>query len=50
MFDWITWSVWLIGLVILVTWIVVPLKEFGEMRKRMRAKSEDTSDHGDDQS
>ena len=41
MFDWMTWSVWLIGLVILVIWIVVPFKEFAQMRKRMRARAEE---------
>lgn len=27
-FDWITWSIWCIGLVIMIVWIVVPLREF----------------------
>jgi|GEM_PF-606133 len=26
--DWVTWSIWLVGFVILVIWIIVPLKEF----------------------
>ena len=45
MFDWITLSVWLIGLVILVIWIIVPIKEFNQMRKRMKAKQEKISDN-----
>ena len=36
MFDWMTWGVWLIGVVILVIWIIVPLREFAQMRRRMR--------------
>ena len=44
MFDWITWSVWLIGVVILVIWVVVPIREFGQMRDRMRAKQESPPD------
>ncbi len=38
MFDWMTWSVWLVGLIILVTWIIVPIREFAAMRKRMRER------------
>jgi hypothetical protein len=30
-FDWITWSIWLLGFIILVVWIVVPLKEFRKL-------------------
>jgi hypothetical protein len=26
--DWITWSIWLVGFVILVVWVVVPIREF----------------------
>jgi hypothetical protein len=36
-----TWSVWLIGFVILAIWIIVPIKEFGEMRRRMKEKSKE---------
>jgi hypothetical protein len=43
-FDWITWSVWLVGFVILVIWIVVPIREFAAMRRRVKAKDEPTSD------
>lgn len=38
MFDWLTWGVWLVGFTILVIWIVVPLREFAEMRRIMKAK------------
>jgi hypothetical protein len=27
-FDWITWSIWLLGFIILIIWIIVPVKEF----------------------
>jgi hypothetical protein len=30
-FDWITWGIWLIGLIILVIWIYVPIKEFKKL-------------------
>ena len=41
MFDWMTWGIWLLGFIILVIWSVVPIREFGEMRHRM--KERDTS-------
>ena len=35
MFDWVTWSIWLVGFAILVIWIVVPFREFkGILRKK----------------
>ncbi|MGA7723202.1 MAG: hypothetical protein WCA84_18695 [Ignavibacteriaceae bacterium] len=30
-FDWITWGIWSIGFVILVIWILVPIKEFRKL-------------------
>ncbi len=33
-FDWITWGIWLIGLIILVIWIYVPVKEFRKLVKK----------------
>ncbi len=39
--DWITWSIWLIGFIILVVWIYMPLKEFKRLlalRKEQRLK------------
>ena len=32
-FDWITWSIWLLGFIILVMWIIVPIKEFRKLKK-----------------
>lgn len=26
-FDWITWSIWALGLIILIVWIIVPVRE-----------------------
>lgn len=37
-FDWITWSIWLLGLVILVVWIYVPIKEFRQLLHERRTK------------
>ena len=37
MFDWVTWSIWLVGFVILVIWIIVPLKEFADIIKSQHA-------------
>jgi hypothetical protein len=30
-FDWITWSIWLIGFVIMIIWIYVPIQEFKKL-------------------
>ena len=38
-FDWVTWSIWSIGLVILLVWIYVPAKEFSQLLKDRRQKS-----------
>lgn len=38
MFDWVTWSIWLVGFVILVIWIIFPLKEFAGILKSQRAE------------
>jgi hypothetical protein len=38
MFDWVTWSIWLMGFVILVIWIWLPFREFRQLlddRKRI---------------
>ena len=40
MFDWITWGIWLIGLIILVIWIVIPVKEFKSLVHRHRSTME----------
>lgn len=33
MFDWMTWGIWAMGVVILGIWIVIPLREFKQMLK-----------------
>ncbi|HPG39648.1 MAG TPA: hypothetical protein PLP19_12860 [bacterium] len=33
MFDWVTWSIWLLGFIILVVWIVVPFREYKQLVK-----------------
>lgn len=41
MFDWITWSIWLAGFIILVVWVVVPYREFkGILRKQRSSQNE----------
>jgi len=36
-----TWGIWLIGLIILVIWIVVPIREFAVMRRRVGEKQKE---------
>ena len=36
MFDWMTWGIFVIGFVILVIWIVVPVREFRQMLRHRR--------------
>ena len=40
-FDWITWSIWLIGFIIMVIWMFIPVKEFKKLvqQKRIEEKS-----------
>ncbi len=38
-FDWVTWSIWSIGLVILIVWIYVPAREFAQLIKDRRRGS-----------
>ncbi len=35
-FDWRTWGIWLIGFIILVTWIIVPVREFKNLLKKRK--------------
>ncbi len=35
-FDWITWSIWLLGFIILVVWTWVPIREFRRLAARRR--------------
>jgi len=37
-FDWITWSIWLIGFIILIIWIFIPVKEFKKIVQQKRAE------------
>lgn len=30
--DWITWSIWSLGFIILIMWIIVPIKEFLKLK------------------
>lgn len=30
-FDWITWSIWLLGFIIMIVWIMVPVREFKKL-------------------
>ncbi|MGB6031923.1 MAG: hypothetical protein WBG80_06335 [Bacteroidota bacterium] len=47
-FDWITWSIWLVGFLILVVWIWVPYREFKRLI-RTRAEARAAEDTGPDQ-
>lgn len=39
--DWITWGIWLIGFLILITWIYVPIQEFRRMYQEHKRKNEE---------
>lgn len=39
-FDWITWSIWLVGFVILIIWILVPAKEFKELLQKRKTQQD----------
>ncbi len=41
--DWITWGIWLLGVVILVVWIYVPIKEFKTLLAKHRQKTTSNS-------
>jgi len=32
-FDWVTWSIWLLGFAILVIWTVIPIREYKQLIK-----------------
>jgi uncharacterized membrane protein YcjF (UPF0283 family) len=40
-FDWVTWSIWLVGFIIMIIWILIPVKEFKKLvqQKRVNEKS-----------
>ena len=37
MFDPITWGIWLIGLVILIVWVWMPVREFRELLRQRKS-------------
>jgi len=41
--DWITWSIWLIGFLILVVWIWVPIKEIRAIMRKKRESMPQTN-------
>jgi hypothetical protein len=42
MFDWVTWSIWSIGLLILIVWVYVPLKEFMQLLHERKVRKEES--------
>jgi len=41
--DWVTWSIWLLGFIILVIWILVPIREFRDLyRAHKKGRSDAT--------
>jgi len=38
-FDWVTWSIWLLGFIILIMWVIIPIREFKQLMNS-RKKSE----------
>ncbi len=44
-FDWITWGIWFMGFVILVMWIIIPLKEYLKLKQD---RAEDSSSQDQD--
>ncbi|HLA39526.1 MAG TPA: hypothetical protein VJ417_06000 [Candidatus Glassbacteria bacterium] len=38
-FDWVTWSIWTLGMIILIIWIFVPAKEFSQLLKERRERA-----------
>lgn len=37
-FDWVTWSIWLVGFIIMIVWILVPVKEFKNLLKKRKSE------------
>lgn len=46
-FDWITWSIWLVGFIIMVIWILVPVREFKRLVQQKRAEREAAGNKND---
>ncbi len=38
-FDWVTWSIWSLGFIILIVWIIVPLREFRKLLREHKRRS-----------
>ena len=38
--DWVTWSIWGVGLIILAIWIVVPAREFRKILQKHRSRKD----------
>ena len=38
--DWVTWSIWLVGFLIMVIWILVPIREFRRLLARRKTQGE----------
>ncbi len=36
--DWVTWSIWLIGFVIMLIWIFIPVREFKKLVQQKRSE------------
>ena len=43
-FDWVTWGIWSIGLIILIVWIYVPAREFSQLIRDRRKRNAATRD------
>lgn len=39
--DWITWSIWAVGLTILIIWIIIPVREFKKLVQKKRKELRD---------
>lgn len=39
-FDWVTWSIWLVGFLVLIVWIILPLKELRRLLADRRRQAE----------
>ena len=35
-FDWRTWGIWLTGFIIMIVWIIVPVREFKKVLEKKR--------------
>ena len=42
-FDWVTWSIWAVGFIILVIWVWVPAKEFKRLQRKIKESRQEKS-------